>query len=80
MMVASRTNYEIALSAERKRVVRMLQRYSPEQRADRASSFRLGHRQHMAVGEYFYVHPDVPGRAYSTRTAAAKAALEMAGT
>lgn len=69
-----------ALDAARKRVVRHFQRYTPEQRADRAASHRLGHTQRHAVGEYFYTHPDVPGLAYPTRTAAAHAALQRGGT
>lgn len=63
------------LKREARRVVRVFQRYSPTTRADRAASHRLGPRQRQAVGEFFYTHPDVPGRAFSTRTAAAKAAV-----
>jgi hypothetical protein len=62
-------------ATEAKRVVRHLGRYSSEERASRAASHRLGHRQRGAVGEYFYTHPDVPGLAFSTRGAAARAAL-----
>lgn len=69
------SNYEVALKTERKRVVRCFQRYSSEARANHASSHRLGHRQRQAVGEFYYVHPNVPGRAFSTRMAAAVAAL-----
>lgn len=68
-------NYEIALAAERKRVVRGFYRYSSEMRADRAASFRLGHRQRAAVGEFYYTHPDRPGVCFGTRSAAARAAL-----
>jgi hypothetical protein len=67
----------LRLAAEARRVVRHFQRFTPEQRADHASSGRLGHRQRQAVGEFFYVHPDLPGRAFPTRRAAARAALRL---
>lgn len=60
-------------AGETRRVVRHFQRYTPEQRASRAASHRLGHRQRTAVGEYFYTHPDVPGVAFPTRSAAFRA-------
>jgi hypothetical protein len=66
------------LKRERRRVVRCFQHYTSEQRADRASSHRLGHRQRTAVGHYYYTHPDVPNLAFPTRTAAARAALRRA--
>lgn len=72
------SNYEAALAAESKRVIRCFQSYTAEQRADRSASFRLGHKQRRAVGEYYYVHPDCPSRAFSTRKAAALYALETA--
>lgn len=64
------------LATERKRVTRCFQRYTHDQRANHAASHRLGHRQRKAVGEYFYVHPDVPGLAFPTRDRAARAGLE----
>lgn len=74
-MTQAANNYEAALKAESRRVVRNLQRYASEQRADLAASHRLGHRQRQAIGEFFYTHPDVPGLAFPTRSAAARAAL-----
>jgi hypothetical protein len=62
-------------ASEAKRVTRHTQRYTPEQRATQAASHRLGPRQRQAVGEHFYTHPDVPGRAFSTRGQAARAGL-----
>jgi hypothetical protein len=56
-------------------VVRHYQRYTSEERAMRAASHRLGPRQRLAVGEYVYTHPYVPGRAFSTRAQAARAGL-----
>lgn len=70
------TNYETALKAETKRVVRNFQGYDSETRAMHAASHRLGHRQREAVGEFFYTHPDVPGCAFPTRKAAAQAGLK----
>jgi hypothetical protein len=58
-----------------RRVERRFQRYTSQQRADRAASHRLGHRQRQAVGEWFYTHPDVPDLAFDNRWAAAREAL-----
>jgi len=69
------TNYEVALNAERKRVIRCFQHYSTEQRANLQASHRQGHRQRHATGKYFYVHPDVPGLGFPSRKSAAEAAL-----
>ena len=38
------------------KTVRHFQKYTPEQRAERMASFRGGHRQREALGEYFYTH------------------------
>ena len=69
------TNYEIALKAEAKRVTRCFNAYSSEARANHAASHRLGHRQRVSTGDYFYVHPAFPATAFNTRGAAARAAL-----
>lgn len=69
------SNFEAALRAERKLVVRIFHHYSGESRANHAASFRLGHQQRCRLGEFFYTHPTVPGVAFSTRKAAAEAAL-----
>jgi hypothetical protein len=69
------TNYETALKAERKRVTRCFHAYSSECRANHAASFRLGYQQRRAMGEFFYVHPDLPNKAFPTRGAAARAAM-----
>lgn len=66
--------------AEMRRVVRHFQHYTPAQRADRAASHRLGHRQRAAHGEHFYTHPDIPKIAYRTRSDAARAGLERRKT
>lgn len=69
------TNFEAAYQAERKLVIRNFQAYTSEQRANHAASFRLGRQQRKAVGEFFYTHPNVPGKAFDTRKMAALAAL-----
>jgi len=58
-----------------RQTTRHFQHYTSEQRADRASSHRLGPRQRLAVGEYFYTHPDVPGRSFPRRSRAARSAV-----
>lgn len=62
---------------ERRRVVRQFQRYSHEQRMNRAASFRLYPGQRTAIGEFFYIHPDLPDVAFPTRRAALNAAWEV---
>jgi hypothetical protein len=75
MPIEAPSNYETALKAEAKRVVRCFQAYSSETRANHAASFRLGHQQRKATGEYFYTHPSVLGVAFPKRILAARAAL-----
>ncbi len=58
-----------------RRVVRHFQPFTAEQRANHAASHRLTPGQQRAVGTHFYTHPDVPGRAFDTRRAAARAAV-----
>jgi hypothetical protein len=72
------SNYETALKAEMKRVVRCFHKYDSQTRADRAASFRLTQNQRVSMGEFFYVHPAFPNTAFPTRSAAAKAALNTA--
>jgi len=63
------------VNVEARRVVRYFQKFTAEQRADRAASRRLGRQQRREVGSFFYTHPDVPGRAFDTRRQAAQAAV-----
>ncbi len=72
------SNYETALKAEMKRVVRCFQHYNHNQRADLMSSRRMGLRQREATGRFFYVHPDVPGLAFNRRSDAAAHAMDRA--
>ena len=65
-------NFDIALSAEAKRVIRCWQSYTWEQRASLAAA-NLKYRSRE--GEFYYVHPDVPGKAFPKRRMAAEAAL-----
>lgn len=53
--------------------IRYFQRYTSEQRADRAASFRLGPVQRERVGEYGYVHPLRPDRVYPSPSRARRA-------
>jgi len=53
--------------------VRYFQRYTPEQRVDRAASFRLGPVQRERVGDYCYVHPLRPDRAFPSPSQARRA-------
>ena len=56
--------------ASRPGVTRCLQRYDSYQRADRAASHRLGHRQREAIGEFFYTNDEEPTTGYPTAKAA----------
>ncbi len=69
-------DYAAAVRAAERGAVRHFQRYSDEHRADRAASHRLGHQQRRAVGEFFYTHPGAPGRAFDSRRAAGRAAVD----
>ena len=50
-------------------------RYTSEQRANHAASFRLGRHQRRAIGEAFWTHPLLPGVCFPTRVEARRAAL-----
>lgn len=54
---------------------RGFQRYTTDQRANLASSHRVGFRQRQAVGEVFWTHPLCPNVCYPTRAAARRAAI-----
>jgi hypothetical protein len=54
-------------------------RYSHNDRADMAASFRLGYQQRRSVGETFWTHPFCPGVCYPTRIAALRAAISTLG-
>lgn len=56
---------------------RNLQRYTSGERADRAASHLLGHRQRESVGEYFYTHPLRPGVALPSAGLATEQAYEV---
>lgn len=69
------SNFEAALKAETKKVVRCFHRHSSETRSNLQSSRRLTPGQRESVGEFFYMHPDLPGVCFPKRGLAAKAAL-----
>lgn len=61
-----------SLATETKKVVRCWRRSTPEEWAVQAS----GNLQYRApAGDYYYVHPALPGQAFNTRKQAAEAAL-----
>lgn len=68
-------NYETALKAEKKKVVRCFNVFDSETRANHAASHRLGYLQRQRTGDFYYVHPEIPNTAFETRTRAAEAAL-----
>lgn len=55
---------------------RCFQRYSGEQRANHAASHRLTANRRNAVGEHYFVHAHVAGRAFPTRAQAERAGYE----
>jgi hypothetical protein len=69
------SNYEIALKAEMRRVIRCFQGYDHEQRANMSAFLTLGYKKRHSVGEFYYVHPDLPGSAFPRRKMAAEAAM-----
>ena len=56
---------------------RNFHKYDHITRADRASSFRLGHQQRKADGEYFYTHLLIPDRAFDTAGQATEGAYQI---
>jgi hypothetical protein len=56
------------------KIVRCFHRFSSCDRADMASSHRLGPRQRHAIGQFFWVTELRPGVAFETRGAAVDAA------
>lgn len=73
--ISASSNYEAAFAAERKRVTKCFHQYTADQCATLRASNRMGHRQRLREGEFFYVHPDIPNLMFKTRKAAAEAAL-----
>jgi hypothetical protein len=56
--------------------IRCFAKYDHNTRANLMASHRQGHVQRHRVGEFFWIHPLVPGIAFPTRKAALLAALE----
>ena len=54
-------------------VHRCFEQYSSEQCANKMASRRQGHRQRLAVGEFYYVSEFIPNIAYRTRGQAERA-------
>lgn len=70
------SNFEVAVKAEAKKVIRCWQKYTSEQRSDLAAASL---KYKAAWGEFYYVHPAVPGKAFPRRKDAARAAVEAGG-
>jgi hypothetical protein len=68
------SNYEAALKAEAKLVVRCWQRHTWEQWAVQASA-SLKYR--APEGCFYYVHPALPNKAFPKRKLAAEAAVGL---
>ena len=77
----TKTNFEVALAAETKRVARCFHHYTTDQVCTLAGR-RGGRRSRKYIdrGEFFYMHPDVQDRAFPTRKCAAEAALRAANS
>lgn len=73
--MATKSNFEIALAAEMKKVVRCFQHYTADHVALLYSRVGNPCRKALDRGEFFYCHPDVPGLAFRTRSEAARYAL-----
>lgn len=71
------TNYEAALKAEAKKVVRVFQRYTVDQIVTLYSKPGRPCRKALDRGEFFYIHPAIPGIAFRTRGQAAERALTI---
>ena len=70
-------NFEAALEAERKRVVRRFHQFSTNEVAWLLSKPGRPSRKAIAGGEFFYAHPAVPNALFRSRDAAAQAAVEI---
>lgn len=73
------SNYEIALRAEMKKVIRIFHRYGKEERIAMAgcATRANGNARRLADGgEYCYIHPEVKFCSFPTRKRAAIAGLE----
>jgi hypothetical protein len=77
-MTEAGNNYAIALRAEAKKVVRIFHRYTVDQVSDLYARPGRPSRKALDRGEFFYTHPAIPGRGFSKRFDAARAALSQA--
>jgi hypothetical protein len=70
------SNFEAALKAEMKKVVRRFHHYSTDRVALLRSRVGTPDRKAVDGGEFFYVHPDVHGICFRSRSQAASYALD----
>ncbi len=68
------TNFEVALKAEMRRVQRHYYQFDAET-TTRLRAAERRNRRRSTEGEFYYTHPDLPGLAFPTRSAAAREAL-----
>jgi hypothetical protein len=74
---ATPSNFDAALKAEMKNVIRHFQRLDSDQISLLYSRPGNPCRKALDRGEFFYSHPAVPGIAFQTRSAAARHALRI---
>jgi hypothetical protein len=70
------SNYDTALKAEAKKVIRCFQRYTSDQVAALYARTGRPSRDALDRGHFFYVHPAVPGVAFDKRLDAARAGIK----
>lgn len=74
--MGSLSNYDTALRAEAKKVTRCFHHYDTDQNALLGARHQTRNSvKALNRGEFFYVHPDIPGIAFSKRFIAAAEAL-----
>lgn len=69
------SNYEVALKAEMKKVIRHFHHFSVDQISLLYSKVGNPCRAALNRGEFFYSHPEVPGISFKRRSDAANYAL-----
>lgn len=78
-MTKDNSNFDVALKAEMKKVVRHFQHFSTDQISLLYSLSGNPCRKALNRGEFFYSHPAIPNIAFPTRSAAARRALAQEG-
>jgi hypothetical protein len=71
------SNYDMALKAEAKKVIRCFHRYDTDTISRLYARVGNPSRDALNKGVFFYTHPDCPGIAFNRRFEAARAALRQ---